>query len=315
MQGKRVDTYLVEGGIGLSRSQVIKLIKNKNVWVNKSPVTKQSYKLKENDEVVAIFEIEEKPKIEPEDIPLNIVYEDEDVIVVNKPKGMVVHPARGHPQGTLVNAILWHCKNLPESPDNKLRPGVVHRLDKDTTGLIMFAKNTESLTSLGKQIAEKKVKKKYLAFVWGKLELPKGEIYAPVGRDTIDRKKMAVTPVASREAITEFEVLDIYCNFVTYLQLSLLTGRTHQIRVHLSHYGHPVVGDPDYEGTSPTIPKNQKEATIFTEILKLIDRQALHSSYLGFFHPRTKKWIELTAPLPEDMQRIREFLEEKCKTS
>ncbi|MGB9741922.1 MAG: RluA family pseudouridine synthase [candidate division WOR-3 bacterium] len=308
LQGKRLDVYLVLSGLGVSRTRAAALIEAGQVLVNHQPV-KPSYRVKPGDLITAEFEPEPEITIEPEPMELNIVYEDEDVIVVDKPAGMVVHPARGNRTGTLVQGLLYHCRTLPLRPDSVLRPGVVHRLDKDTTGLLVFAKTDAALRHLGAALEHRTVLREYLAFAWGDFELNTGTIDAPIGRHFLDRQRMAVTPFSARTAITNFEVLRRY-NICTYLRLRLKTGRTHQIRVHLQHFGHPVVGDPDYGGRSITVISRREHVPVYKEILSRIKRQALHAARLGFVHPRTRKFLEFTSPLPADMEQILFYLEE-----
>lgn len=311
LQGKRLDVYLVLSGIGISRNKASSLIEMGKVLVNGSRV-KPSYRVKAGDEITAEFEYEPEITIEPVPMDLNIVYEDDDVVVVDKPAGLVVHPARGNWTNTLINGLLYHCRTLPLRPDSVLRPGVVHRLDKDTTGLLMFAKTDEALRSLGAQIEHRTVVREYLAFAWGDFELSAGTIDAPIGRHTIDRLRMAVTPFAARNALTNYEVLRRYA-ICTYLRLRLKTGRTHQIRVHLQHIGHPVVGDPEYGGRTPSVLTQKEHQPVFKQILSIVHRQALHAARLGFVHPRTKKYLEFTSPLPPDMEKLLLFLEDLAR--
>ncbi len=306
MRGTRLDQYLLISGIGLSRNKVIRLIKEGKILVNDKPA-KPSYRIKPQDKIFARFEAEKELEIIPEDIPLNIVYEDEDLIVIDKPKGIIVHPARGHKSGTIVNALLFHCKNLPLGKE-KIRPGVIHRLDKDTTGLLVFAKTDSALSFLGKELENRRFNREYLAVVWGKIPLPRGIVEAPIGRDSLNRKKMAVTPFGAKRAITEFTLIKRF-KIATYIKLKLLTGRTHQIRVHMSHYGHPVVGDKEYRRSFVSLLKSKSEYEIAQKMLSVIDRQALHSARLGFVHPRTKKYVEFASPLPEDMKNLLAVLE------
>ncbi len=303
--GTRLDQYLYISGIGLSRNLIQKLIKQKKVLVNNKPV-KCSYRVKEGDEIYAVFELQTSPEIMPENIPLDIIYEDADIIVVNKPKGIIVHPARGHFEHTMVNALLHHCGSLPSLTD-EVRPGVLHRLDKDTTGLIIFAKTDEALSNLGKAIARREVQKKYDVLCWNFPGMKEGIIEAPIGRSSVIRTKMTVTPLSSKMATTKYLVLEKF-PIASYLKVWLITGRTHQIRVHLNHIGCSVIGDKDYGGRSPNVIKNSKYLTIFQEILKLIDRQALHASELEFRHPCTKQLMHFSAPLPDDMKIILEYL-------
>lgn len=275
----RLDSYL-SNKLDISRSKVKKLIDENKIKVN-DKVVKSSYKIKEND-LINIEEIkEEEMDIKKENIPLEIVYEDDDVIVVNKPNKMVVHPAPGNYSGTLVNALLYHFNSLSDINGN-IRPGIVHRIDAETTGLLMVAKNNKAHEILAKELEEKKTYRKYIALVHGVIMHDTGTIDAPIGRDENDRKKMKVTDINSKEAITHFKVLERY-NKATLIELRLETGRTHQIRVHMNYIGYPVVNDPVYGRR------------------KIIDDtgQCLHAKELGFVHPTTGKYMQFTSELPE----------------
>lgn len=303
----RIDTYLAKNGLRVSRSRIKKLIENGNVLVNDKPV-KPSYVVKDNDEIIVDYEPFEPAKAFPEDIPIDIVYEDEDILIIDKSKNMVVHPAKGHLTGTLVNAVLYHSEKLSDG-SSKERPGVIHRLDKDTTGLIIFAKNNYSHNILSEQLSKREIERMYLAVVWGRLPMDEGEIDAPIGRHQIFKEKMAVTPFGSKEAITRFKVV-YRGKYASILVLKLKTGRTHQIRVHLSHLGFPIIGDPEYGGRNKNILQKiglqYKED--FEEILSMIDRQALHAILIRFIHPRKKKEIRFYSGLKEDMRNVINFI-------
>lgn len=284
--GQRIDKYLTDN-TEYTRSKIQKMIDNGNILVNGKEV-KSSYILKEDDNIEINDYIEETDII-PENIPLDIYYEDEDLIVVNKPSGMVVHPAPGNYTGTLVNALMYHTNNL-STVNTSIRPGIVHRIDADTSGLLLVAKNDTAHNLLAEAIAKKEVVREYIALVEGVIIEDTATIDAPIGRDKSNRKKMAVTSENSKDAITHIRVLERY-NSSTLIRCKLETGRTHQIRVHLNYIGHPVVNDPVYG------------------YKKLIDKdfgQMLHAEKLGFVHPRTKEYMEFTAPVPE---RFKEILE------
>ncbi|WP_419512939.1 RluA family pseudouridine synthase [Lactobacillus kimbladii] len=275
----RIDKVLTTKISSLSRSRIQELVQDRNILVNGKKV-KTSYKVQKND-LVSVSVPKLKPlAVIPEDIPLDIIYEDQDVIVVNKPQGMVVHPAAGHPDHTLVNALLFHTKNLAESPEG-FRPGIVHRIDKDTSGLLMVAKNAFSRESLEKQLAQKTNKRLYLAIVHGNFSEKSGTIEAPIGRDHYNRKKMAVVE-NGKNAVTHFTVLEQFQKF-SLIRCQLETGRTHQIRVHLAYIGHPVAGDPLY-GPHHTLKGNG---------------QFLHAQVLGFKQPHSGKWLEFEAQPPQ----------------
>ncbi len=309
-KGRRIDQYLISAGIGISRNLTQKLIHSGKVLVNNNPV-KSAYRVKTGDEIYVRFQTEIAPQVKPEEIPLDIVYEDDDVIIVNKHKGIVVHPARGNFEHTMVNALLHHCGQLPTLGD-KVRPGVLHRLDKDTTGLIVFAKTDHALSSLSRAIEKREVTKKYDVLCWNYPGLPEGVIEAPIGRSGLDRKKMVVTPLSSKLATTKFKVLERF-RIATYLKVSLITGRTHQIRVHFKHIGCPIVGDKDYGGRSPGVIGRSEELAVFKGVLNAIDRQALHSAELNFVHPRLKKRMHFEAPLPEDMCQVLVYLRRESR--
>jgi len=301
-QGKRLDLFLSEKNLGLSRSRIQNFIKEKMVLVNEKPV-KASYKVKDGDRVTIEIPPLKELKAQPQNIPIEVVYEDKDLLVINKKAGMVVHPALGNPDKTLVNALLYHCKDL-SGIQGVLRPGIVHRLDKGTSGLLVVAKNDFAHNHLSNQLKKRTLSRNYYAITWGNLPLDEGRIEAPIGRSLSDRKKMKVTQIKGREAITEYKVTERFylCDL---LSIKLLTGRTHQIRVHLAFMGHPVLGDPDYGGKQRWIKNVSDKSKDFAHhLLKLIDRQALHAKKIGFIHPRTEKYVEFKSDLPEDMEKV-----------
>ncbi|MCK4940659.1 RluA family pseudouridine synthase [candidate division WOR-3 bacterium] len=306
-KGRRIDQYLISAGVGISRNLTQKLINQGKVLVNDHPV-KNAYRVRTGDEIYVRFKTETAPQIKPEDITLDIVHEDSAIIVVNKYKGIVVHPARGNWEHTMVNALLHHCGQLPTLGD-KVRPGVLHRLDKDTTGLIVFAKTDRALSTLSRAIERREVTKKYDVLCWDYPGLPEGVIEAPIGRSGLDRKKMVVTPLSSKLATTKFTVRERF-RIATYLKVSLITGRTHQIRVHFKHIGCPIVGDKDYGGRSPGVIRRSEELPVFKGVLNIIDRQALHAAELDLIHPRTKRKMHFETPLPNDMQDVLAYLRE-----
>jgi len=281
---KRVDVFLSNMLPEMSRSQIQKLISDGLVDVNNNPV-KANYKLKEQDEIVVSIPEPRELDIKPENIDIDILFEDAYIAVVNKPQGMVVHPAPGNYSGTLVNALLYHCKDL-SGINGTLRPGIVHRIDKDTSGILVVAKNDLAHKNLAAQIKKYSVNRIYKAIVYGNVKETAGIIKTTIGRHPVDRKKMAVGAKNARVAETHFTVLEAFKNY-TYIEAKLKTGRTHQIRVHMSYINHPVVGDPKYS--------KGKNSLGFTT-------QALHAEMLGFIHPGTNNYIEFIAPLPEDFK-------------
>ena len=279
--GQRIDRFLSGEDTGMSRSALQALVADGHVQCNGKTVAK-SLKLKAGDTV--LLEIPDAKPIEavPQEIPLDIVYEDAHLLVVNKPKGMVVHPAPGNPDGTLVNALLYHCKGSLSGIGGELRPGIVHRIDKDTSGLLVVAKDDPTHTALSAQMAVHSIHRLYQAVVYGGFRQDEGFVEAPIGRSTADRKKMAITPTNSKYAYTGWQVLARYQGF-THIQCKLKTGRTHQIRVHMASIGHPLAGDGVYG------PHN---------VIKSLNGQCLHAKTLGFVHPATGEYLEFDSPLP-----------------
>lgn len=293
---QRLDAYISQN-TDISRSMVQKLLDEEKITVN-DKIQKASYKVQAFDKIQINIETPKEVKIEPQDIPLDIVYEDNDILVVNKQKGLVVHPANGNPDGTLVNAIMAHCKDSLSGIGGELRPGIVHRLDKDTSGLLIIAKNDKAHIQVSQQIKDREVKKTYIALVRGTIVEDEATINMPIGRSTKDRKKMAVTK-NGKEAVTHFKVLNRYTTnkgSYTLLEIKIDTGRTHQIRVHMAEIGHPVIGDGVYSNG-----KNEFG----------VEGQCLHARRLEFVHPITGKEMKLEAPLPEYFKKIIEQLESK----
>jgi 23S rRNA pseudouridine1911/1915/1917 synthase len=288
-QGERIDKFIAMQDQDWSRSQVQTWIKEERVTVNGQPV-KNNYKLAAEDEVTLRVPPPKELDIKPEAIPLDIVYEDADLIVVNKPRGLVVHPAPGHYSGTMVNGLLYHCRDL-SGINGVLRPGIVHRIDKDTSGLLVVAKNDKAHLGLAEQLKEHTVNRKYVAIVHGVIPHEMGTIDAPIGRDPKNRQQMAVVFENSKPAVTHFVVLERFKGY-TLVECKLETGRTHQIRVHMKYIGYPLVGDPKY---------GQKDRLE-------IEGQALHAKTLGFVHPRTKEYLEFDAPLPDELSDLLAYL-------
>lgn len=284
MEGERLDAFLAEMVAELSRTAIKDLITAGQVQVD-GQIRKPSYRVKEGEEVMINTPAPRQVLIKPQDIPLQIIYQDQDLAVVNKPKGMVVHPAHGNWDNTMVNALLYHIRDL-SGINGELRPGIVHRLDKDTSGVMVVAKHDQAHRSLALQIKEHTIKREYQALVHGTIKENLGSIEAPIGRSKFDRKKMAVT-AEGKPSVSRYRVLERFQNY-TLLQVALLTGRTHQIRVHFAYIKHPVVGDPLYG------PAKQHLS---------LDSQALHAHLLGFNHPRSGEYMEFSSPLPDVFQK------------
>ena len=292
LEDERIDKCLSMLIDSLSRSFIQKLIKEESVTVDGLPV-KGSYRVKTDD--IVEFELPEsvEPDIEAENIPLDILYEDKDVIVVNKPKGMVVHPAAGHYSGTLVNALMYHCGSELSGINGYMRPGIVHRIDKDTTGSIIACKNNAAHILLAEQLKEHSITRRYEAVCWGSLKEEEGVIDKPIGRHPTERKKMAVRERGGKRAVTHYRVLQRFDSY-TYIECTLETGRTHQIRVHMASIGHPLLGDEVYSNRK--CPFN-------------LQGQTLHAKTLGFIHPSTGEYMEVEAPLPEYFIHLLEILQ------
>ena len=289
--GVRIDRCLSDKYTELSRSYLQKLLKEQGVTVNGKTV-KANYKIQAGDLVQTTLPDLTEPDILPENIPLDILYEDEDVLVVNKPQGMVVHPANGHTSGTLVNAIMYHCQGNLSGINGVMRPGIVHRIDKDTTGALLVCKNDTAHRDLAQQLKDHTIKRRYRAIVAGNLKEDEGTVEGPIGRHPIDRKKMAINYKNGKDAVTHYKVLERFKN-ATYIECRLETGRTHQIRVHMTSLGHPLLGDEIYgSGKNPYH----------------LQGQTLHAMVLGFVHPRTGEYMEFSAPLPEYFLNLLEKL-------
>ena len=280
--GERLDKLLSIIYPDFSRSFFQKLIKENSIKVNEK-IQKANYKVQTDDVISVLIPDAIETSIEPEDIPLDILYEDNDVLVVNKPKGMVVHPSAGHYSGTLVNAIMYHCKDSLSGINGEIRPGIVHRIDMDTTGSLIVCKNDESHVAIAEQIKEHSCNRIYVGIVCGNVKEDEGTIDAPIGRHPVDRKKMAINEKNGKPAVTHYKVLKRFGKY-TYMQFKLETGRTHQIRVHMASIGHPLLGDELYSKNCP---------------FKHLQGQTLHARTIGFIHPRTKKYMEFSAPLPK----------------
>lgn len=294
MEGERIDKCISNYLESLSRSYIQKIIKDGKAYVNDA-VVKANYKVKVDDKVQ--FEIPdcEEPDIPPQDIPLDILYEDKDILIVNKPKDMVVHPAPGHYEGTLVNAIMFHCKDELSGINGVLRPGIVHRIDKDTTGSIIICKNDEAHRKIARQLREHSITRKYRAIVYGRIMEEEGTVNAPIGRHPTDRKKMAINEKNGKPAVTHYKVLERFDKY-TYIECQLETGRTHQIRVHMTSIGHPLLGDEVYGNAKCPFK---------------LEGQTLHAMTIGFIHPTTGEYVEYEAPLPEYFEHLLQILRTK----
>ena len=297
--GKRLDAYLAEI-TDLSRSAAAKLIESGAVTVGGKSAGKK-YQIKENDEIEVVIPEAEEYEAEPENIPLDIVFEDDDIIVINKPSGMVVHPAPGNYTGTLVNALLYHCKDSLSGIGGVMRPGIVHRIDKDTSGLLVVAKNDAAHKALSQELSHHGIEREYRALVRGGFKEESGTVDLPIGRHPVDRKRMAVikSGEGAREAVTHYELIRNYGR-ISYLKLRLETGRTHQIRVHMSYLGHALLGDEVYASNKTLFEKQHAP---------LFDGQMLHAKKLSLTHPRTGERITFECELPENFKKIIEILE------
>ena len=283
--GNRIDKWVSQENTSITRSSIQKLIDSGNILVNDKQISK-NYKLRLNDKIYIMIPDPVELDVLPQNIPVEIVYEDDDLLVVNKPKGMVVHPAAGNPDGTLVNALLYHCKGRLSSINGVIRPGIVHRIDKNTSGLLMVAKTDYAHNHLAEQIKEHSFTREYEAIVCGRFKEKVGTIDAPIGRNKFDRKKMCVTPINSKNAITHYEVIDEFGQY-SLVRFKLETGRTHQIRVHSAYIGHSVFGDD-----------------VYGKAVKGIEGQCLHAKKVGFVHPVSNEYMEFDSDLPEYFIKI-----------
>ncbi|MDD7185830.1 MAG: RluA family pseudouridine synthase [Ruminococcus sp.] len=290
--GQRIDKYISGNTENLTRSAIQNLIEKSKITVNGKSVSK-NYKLRDGDNIEIEIPEPENLDVKPENIPLDIVYEDNDLLVVNKPKGMVVHPAHGNYNGTLVNALLYHCKDSLSGINGVIRPGIVHRIDKNTSGLLIVAKNDISHVKLSEQIKAHSFTREYEAIACGYFKDKSGTVDAPIGRHHTDRKKMCVTYENSKNAVTHYEVIKQYGGYA-HVRLRLETGRTHQIRVHLSYINHPVLGDD-----------------VYGKSYKGIDGQCLHAKKIGFIHPTTGEYMEFISELPDYFQKILRIIEKQ----
>lgn len=294
--GERIDKFLSDNMQGVTRSRIKKLTEDGCVSVSGSTVIKVNYKLKPGDRVTVTVPMAAEIETKPENIPIDVVYEDDDMLVVNKPQGMVVHPAAGNFSGTLVNALLWHCGSSLSGINGERRPGILHRIDKDTSGLLLVAKNDKAHLFLSEQIKAHSLTRAYKALVHGNIKSDTGRIDAPIGRSRSDRKKMTITYNNSRDAVTNYRVLERF-NKYTFVECVLETGRTHQIRVHMSKNGHPIVGDKTYG-----VRKEEFN----------LNGQLLHAYKVGFIHPTTRDYMEFTSPLPEYYSAVLDKIRARC---
>ena len=307
--GDRLDIVLVKLIPSLSRSNLKKIIEQKQVKINNSIVESASKKLKENDYIEINLFAKEEEKILPANIKLNIVYEDKDILIINKPAGMVVHPGAGNHSNTLVNALIYKYKQKLSDVNGNTRPGIVHRIDKETSGLLVIAKNNNAHSNLGKQFSDHTIKRTYQALSWGILRPLNGRIETLIGRSRKNRQLMSVTEISGKKAVTNYSTIKVYevknIPKISFIECELETGRTHQIRVHMAYKGCSLLGDQQYGKKNLKFKKINED---FENRLKILNRQALHAKSLGFIHPRTKKFMSFESKLPQDFKKILDLL-------